>query len=125
LGNTIANIYYKFCLLTKIDYGPGWLPKYKEGEDEDVIENTIRYLQSYNNLKSDILSIPKFVDSLKQGEIKNDKKEYNYWVDFIIDCLKYDIKNIGFKTLEERIKERKEKMKQIQEIPNLIDLINV
>jgi hypothetical protein len=39
--------------------------------------------------------------------------------------LKYDIENIGFKTLEERIEEREFKNKYIREISNLIYLLDV
>jgi hypothetical protein len=65
----------------------------------------IRFIASYNKLKADIISIFEFISSLRQR--KNDV-----------------IENINLKTIEQRMIERKEKAKQIHEIPNLIDLIN-
>ena len=84
----------------------------------------VKFVQSYNKLKTDIKSIPDFLASLKNIR-KDDIEQYKYWVEYVIDCLKYDIENINFKTIDQRKKERIEKAKQIQEIPNLIDLINV
>ena len=84
----------------------------------------VKFVQSYNKLKTDIKSIPDFLALLKNIR-KDDIEQYKYWVEYVIDCLKYDIENINFKTIDQRKKERIEKAKQIQEIPNLIDLINV
>jgi hypothetical protein len=123
LGNTVANIYYKLCLLLKIKRDPGWFPKYNESfENEDPLDNMAKFIFSYNKLKADIISIPNFIASLRSRK-NEDREKYNYWVDYVIDCLKYDIENINYKTIEQRMNERK-KIRQIQEIPNLVDLIN-
>ena len=121
LGNTIANIFYKLCLLTNVDIkAASWFPK-----KEDYIDNTINFTKIYNRLERDLHSIPGFIEGLRNIDRVNDPELYNYTIDFIIDCLKYDIENIGFKSLEERIKEREIKNKYIREISNLIYLLDV
>jgi|GEM_PF-4239705 len=68
----------------------------------------VKFVQSYNKLKTDIKSIPDFLASLKHIR-KDDIEQYKYWVEYVIDCLKYDIENINFKTIDQRKKERIEK----------------
>jgi len=68
----------------------------------------VKFVQSYNKLKTDIKSIPDFLALLKNIR-KDDIEQYKYWVEYVIDCLKYDIENINFKTIDQRKKERIEK----------------
>jgi len=121
LGNTIANIYYKLCLLTKIDIrAASWFP-----DKEDIVNNCISFIKSYNKLKTDIISIPDFIKWLREIDRYNEPELYNYSVEFVIDCLKYDIEDIGFKTLDERMKERDNKKQYIREISNLVYILDV
>ena len=62
---------------------------------------------------------------MAQGLRKIDKtiqpNLYKFTVDFILDCLKYNIKNVERKTGIRRMLERK--FKSIDEIHNLVDLM--
>jgi hypothetical protein len=66
LANTVANIYYKILLLKKINYGPGYWPKYGEKNDFEPFENLVNFVNVYNKLKIDVKSIPEFIHGLRE-----------------------------------------------------------
>ncbi|MFZ5447865.1 MAG: hypothetical protein ACOZFS_04420 [Thermodesulfobacteriota bacterium] len=112
LANTIANMYYKLLLFAS--------DKISLSTSGDPIQLVIEYVKEYNRLKSDVLSIPEFVSNLR--EMKN-SDEYDYACEYVIDCLKYDIENINFKTPAQRKAERGKKI--INEIDNLVDILDI
>jgi len=127
LANTIANTFYKLCLFSKINRDVAfWLPRYHDtSEEEDVVENYIRFFKNYNKLKADIQSIPGFVNGLREIDRVNKPELYNYSVEYVTDCLKYDIENINFKDIFERRRDREIKKKYIREITDLVYILDV
>jgi hypothetical protein len=111
--------------MTKIDYGPGWWLKISEKENDDPIANVVKFRNSYDKLKIDIKSIPGFLNGIREIDRYNKPEEYKYCVEYIIDCLKYDISNMGFKDLAERSTERERKKENVCEIKNLVHMLGV
>jgi hypothetical protein len=65
------------------------------------------------------------MNGLRKIDRHNKPKEYDYCVEYIIDCLKYDTSNTGFKGLAERSTERERKKENICEIKNLVHMLDV
>jgi len=125
LANTIANIYYKLCLLTKVNIGAAaWFPKFSD-LNEDFVGNSVQFIKTYNKLKADLISIPDFVKCLREFDRNKEPELYNYSVEYVIDCLKYDIENINYKSYEQRVKERNSKKNKIREISNLNYILDI
>jgi hypothetical protein len=128
LGNTFANIYYNFYIhvLNKgvnIDGSPVLII---ETIDNDFfMKELFRSSAEYSSqIFSDVMSVPEFVRSIREDLDRHKRPEsYQYWIDFILDCLKYKISNAGHKSGIRRKIERRLNMSKVQEIPNLIDLI--
>ena len=128
LGNTLANVYYNFYIHV-LNKGVNI-----DGSPEQIIEtirndlnmkDLFRPSAEYSSqIFSDVMKVPEFVRAIREDLDRHKRPEsYQYWIDFILDCLKYKISNASYKSGIRRKIERRLNMSKVQEIPNLIDLI--
>lgn len=129
LTNTVANVYYRyfdqaFDITKRANNNPGWIPKeMKRGAD--IFEGLSSFLEKTAKIKSDFKKLPTFIEGLREIDKHEQPKLYQFTVDFILDCLKYDIKDAHKKTGIRRMIERKVRKGKVHEIPNLVDLLDV
>ncbi len=128
LANTVANVYYRYFnqAIDVIKAGsnkPNWVPQEME-QEADVFEGLSSFLDKSAKIKSDVKRVSEHINNLRDIDKQNQPNLYQYIVAFILDGLKYDIKNAHKKSGLRRMIERKLKKGNVQEIPNLIDLIN-
>ena len=123
LANTIANVYYKFALdflemsdNSKREY---FVPKSMNRKTGDLGELLKDFMANQAKISSDVEAAPKFVKGLRETDKYKQPKLYKYSVEFILDCLKYNIEKPQNKSGARRTIERK--FKTVNEIPNLID----
>lgn len=129
LANTVANVYYKcfdqaFDVMKRASNNPGWIPKEMKRET-DMLKGLTSFVENSARFKSDFETVPNFIEGLREIDKHEQPNLYQYTVDFILDCLKYDIKDAHKKTGLRRMIERKIKKRKVQEIPNLIGLLDV
>jgi hypothetical protein len=129
LANTVANVYYRYFdqsldVMKRASNNPGWLPREVKREN-DILEGITSFANNVAKFKSDIESVPGFIEGLREIDRQEQPNLYKFAVDFILDILKYDIKDAQKKTGLRRIIERKIRKGKIQEIPNLVDLLGV
>lgn len=128
LATTVANVYYRFSLklleISETKERGGILPdSIKQEIGKKPLSNLFEdFTYSHANILSDVKAIPEFIKGLRNIDKNKQPNLYRYSVDFILDCLKYDVKNAMHKTGIRRMIERK--FKKVDEIPDLIDLIN-
>jgi len=125
LANTVANIYYRFfALASEVKDKPkeGWMLTAIK-RSGDLERGLAHFIDDYARIESDLKSAPKFINGLRAIDKSKEPKLYRYTVDFILDCLKYNIPNATKKTAIRRKIERKFRKKYVKEIPNLIDLM--
>ena len=103
LANTVCNIYFKYCFSS--------------------ITDPVSMMAS--DVKNDLKRISEHIENLRTINKKKKPNEYNYLVQYILDCLKYRIDNAHLKSGFKRFLERKIKKKKVEEIPNLTDLMDV
>ena len=128
LANSVANVYYRyfdhaFNLMKQSANNPGWIPKEMKRET-DMRIGLKSFLEDSAKLKIDFESAPKFIKALREVGKNSKPGTYQYIVDFIIDCIKYNIKDAQKKTGLRRMIERRFSKTKPQEIPNLIDILN-
>ena len=123
LANTIANLYYKF-LRTKKEFEKSKyiIPSLLEGGD--ISEKMPQWICDQEKVLAFLPIIPDNVKYLRSLDKKKQPHLYKMWVDFFLDCIKYNIKNAIKKSGLRRMIERNFKTKEVREIPGLIDLIN-
>jgi hypothetical protein len=97
LANTVANVYYKyfdqaFDVMKRASNNPGWIPKEMKRET-DLFEGLSSFLENSARFKSDFEAAPKFIEELREINKHEQPNLYQFTVEFILDCLKYDIKN--------------------------------
>ena len=129
LANTLANVYYKYFdhavdVMKRAANNPGWIPKEMKRET-DMLEGLTSFVENTAIFESDFEAVPNFIEGLREIDKHEQPNLYQYTVDFILDCLKYDIKDAHKKTGLRRMIERKIKKRKVQEIPNLIGLLDV
>lgn len=124
LANTVANIYYKFLNYTYQGLGEGKIPKEIKRE-ADLSEGLSSYLKSTNKRISDVQKIPEFIGELRKIDKYQTPNKYQAMIELILDILKYEIKDVFYKSGIRRAFERKMKKGKVQEIPNLVDLLDV
>jgi hypothetical protein len=128
LANTIANVYYKYFLqqadMMKRATNPGWIPEEMKRET-NMKAAMDSFIEKWEKLQTDFDAASEFIKSLRGIDKREKPNLYQYSVNFILDCLKYDIKNAQGKTGLRRTIERKLKKNTIQEIPSLIDLLDL
>ena len=127
LANTVANIYYRwfnFASYVIQNSKPGWIPTNINGET-GLVDNLMSFSEKLARYQSEYENIPGLIHDLRN--IKRDQQPnlYAYAVEFILDDLKYKIKNAHKKTGLRRLIERKFMQNRIEEIPNLLDQINI
>jgi len=125
LANTVANVYYRFFAfgLDAIKREPHSLPTCIRRETS-LAKGMATFMQDTTRSITDVESVPAFIKGLREIVKHQQPNLYQYSVDFILDCLKYDIKNAHEKTGLRRMVERKIKKKKVKEIPNLVDLMS-
>lgn len=128
LANTVANVYYRYFVLScdtviRSQGNHNWLPKCKSG-DEPLSEVMSSFFKDVAQFKTDIESVPGFIEGLRRIDKARQPKLYRFTVKFILDCLKYNIPKASEKTLLRRMLERKLRKKKVKDIPNLIDFLN-
>ncbi len=125
LANTIANIFYKFAISTlemlEMKKRGGMTPKSMSREIGDLQQLFEKYMKSQAEIQADVEAAVKFVKNLREIDKTNKPNLYQASVEFILDCLKYNIKKPQNKSESARKMERN--LKEISEIPSLIDLI--
>ncbi|MFC1553385.1 hypothetical protein ACFL7D_02015 [candidate division KSB1 bacterium] len=123
LANTIANIYYKYFLIGE-DLIQNPIPK-SIIREENILNEMQAFRKEHHNLEFKLKAIPDLLMQLRS--IKKDKcpNLYNMWVHVCYDILKYDIKFAMKKTGIRRAIERYFKRSKVNEIPRLINLIQV
>ena len=129
LANPVANVYYRYFkhaieVMKQSANNPGWIPKEIERE-KDMRAGLSLFLDDTARLNSDFEAVPKFIEGLRGIDKYRQPKLYQFTVDFILDCLKYDIKNAHKKTGLRRMIERKFRKVKVKEIPNLFDFLNI
>jgi len=129
LANTVANIYYRYFNLTsdvikRASDNPFWIPKQME-RDSDILKGMISFKEDVARFTSDLKAVPDFIHALRKIDKRRESDLYQYTVDFLLDCLKYDIKDAHTKSDLLRMKERELSKAEEKEIPNLIDLLDI
>ena len=123
LANTIANVYYKFALdfleMSENSKREYFVPKSMNRKTGDLGELLKDFMANQAKISSDVEAAPKFVKGLREIDKYKQPKLYKYSVEFILDCLKYNIEKPQNKSGARRTIERK--FKTVNEIPNLID----
>jgi len=129
LANTIANVYYKFYnlageVMDQSSGNPNWLPTQAKRE-LDLGTGLKSFVHDFDKFMNDRDAAPNFIRALREIDKRLQPNLYRFTVNFILDCLKYDIKNAGHKTQLRRMLERKLHKNRVQEIQGLIDLLDV
>ena len=129
LANTVANVYYRYFnqavdVAKQAANNPGWIPKQMKRET-DMLSGLTSFLEDSARFKNDLETAPKFIETLREIDKHKQPNLYQLSVDFILDCLKYDIKDASKKTGLRPMIERKFSKAKEREIPNLIDLLDI
>ena len=123
LANTIANIYYEFFKIDKGLQKEGIPKDYFKSENifDDLrpFSQRIRRLHFKLEIMRDLITHLREIDQDKQPNL------YKLWLSVCYDTLKYDIPNTMKKSGIRRKIERYFKKSKVNEIPRLIDLIQV
>lgn len=126
LANTIVNVYYKFYVNFLEMAGDSkrefFIPKSIKRESGHLQQLFKKFMANQAEIATDLESAPKFIKGLRGIDKYAQPNLYKFTVEFILDCLKYNIENAQNKTGLRRMIERK--FKKPDEIPNLIDLMN-
>jgi hypothetical protein len=128
LANTIANIYYKYFVslleTSETKTSGGFIPNsMKQAVGTSSLENLLKeFITSHEQITSDVEAPYEHVLNLRGIDKTQKPNLYQSIVDFILDCLKYNIKNASIKFSFARMFERKKN--KVDEIPNLIDLMS-
>jgi|GEM_PF-1529883 len=123
VANTIANCYYHYYqYIVEYDNSPGgWIPNEVKSES-DLGKGLKNFVENTTMLKFAYEEIPKFIAKIRK--IKNNDERLMFY-ELFLDIFKYNIdyahKKIGLRLMIER----KIKKKNVNEIPNLIDLLDV
>lgn len=126
LANTIANVYYRAFYNTAPIFQ---YRRYFQKSADNPGPRRVGEKQYDRNAmpRPFFLEFQAIADFV--GEIRSiDKTAYPdlYWfaVKFMLDCFKYDIRNVGKKTELRRAIERQLKKPGIQEMPGLVEMID-
>ena len=119
LANTVTNVYYKYFdqapdVMKRASNNPGWIPKEMKRET-DMLEGLTSFMEKTARYKSDFEAVPKFIEGLREIDKHEQPNLYQFTIDFILDCLKYDIKDAHKKTGLRRMIERKVRKGKVQE----------
>lgn len=135
LANTVANTYYNYCelltLMTAVRNGDisqsdmlGELGISKV--EEDFTMSVAEVLPAYQaKVMGDYNTINEMINNLRQIDDKANPTEYQYAVDFSVLVMKYDIDPQDLMTGRTEVAKREFEKSTTDEIPNLIDLLEV
>jgi hypothetical protein len=129
LANTVANVYYKYFNqaldeMKRAINNPGSIPKEMKRET-NMHDGLISFLEKSAKFKADFEAVPKFIEGLREIDKYEQPNLYQAAANFILDCLKYNIKDANKKTELRRTIERKVRRGNVQEIPNLVDFLDL
>ncbi len=127
LANTVVNVYYRFLSLaqdvtTRAKRNPNWLPP-RSDRHTDVKGALVGFYGDATKCLVDSESVKGFVEGLRRVDKVQQARLYVYTVEFILDCLKYDIRNASQKSYLRRRLERTLRKNKVNEIDNLVDKI--
>ena len=122
LANTIANIYYRFFMLTEKIVSSKSLNDFLS-EREDILVSLQEISNEINFLLTSVQLIPQYIKNLRNIDKERQPNLYRLFVNIYLDDLKYNIKNPFNKTGIRRKIERFFKRNKVKEIPNLIEII--
>ena len=127
LANTIANVYYRafyrtariFKYRRHFPESVGSLRPRRMGEKRNFRDEVFRSFRSEFQAVADFVREVRAIDETASPDL--------YWfaVKFILDCLKYDIQDVGKKTELRRVIERQLKKPAVREVPGLVEMLNV
>ncbi len=139
LSNTIANIYYSFfefaCRTLKYEQ----IVNLPIKTIKEALMLCAHELESRGNEVSKVFnarlisvtaaieSVPEFIEVLREIDKEKERMNYELCANFIIDYLKYNIKDVKNKRVIKRLIERKikERKGEIHEIPDLVKEMNL
>jgi hypothetical protein len=111
LANTIANVYFKYAISTlemvEMKKRGGMVPKSISREIGNVEELFEKYIKSQAEIQADVDAAIKFVKALREIDKQKKPNLYETSVEFILDCIKYNIAKPQKKSESARKKERK------------------
>lgn len=122
IANTIANIYYKYFLITLESTVPSTHPL-SDSEDGDILDELVLYGEYATSLSTALQTIPKMIIAIRELDPILQPNSRKAAEDFFLDIFKYDISNAHQKIGLRRMIERK--FKKVHEIPGLIDLMDI
>jgi hypothetical protein len=122
LANTIVNIYLRYDLLYS---KRGFIPNNKISSDKknNLAPVMTAFAQTSIQTIAKMKYIKGMIQELRKIDKNSEKVAYEYAIEYMLDILKYNIKDAEKKMGIRRTIERKFKLKKVDEIPNLIDLI--
>lgn len=123
LANTVANVYYNYIIfmeLHKITKQEGKLPEALMNYSGNIKTKMRKYIEDSAKIQVYMEATPKFINGLRQIDKSGKPNLYHYTVEYILDSLKYNIKNINHKTGLRRAIERR--FKKVNEIDDLVHL---
>ena len=128
LANTVANVYYQYfnhgSEMRQAANRPGWIPKEMK-RDPDMRVGMASFIENSTRIMANFEAAQKYVEVLRGIDKRRQPNNYQAMVDFILDCLKYDIKDAEKKMGLRRMIERKFRKANVHEIPNLVDLLDI
>lgn len=137
LANTIANIYYAYCELTVLmvssknsDISHSQMLR-ELGIDEiedDFVMSVAKVLPAYQaKVMADYKTIKEMINNLRQidQEYGRNSDEYQAVADFALATMKYNIDANAFRKKKEKVIKMQFDKNVVDEIPNLIDFLDV
>ncbi|MBN2269771.1 MAG: hypothetical protein JXN61_04100 [Sedimentisphaerales bacterium] len=129
LANTVANVYYRSFKLggdvvARSKANPNCLPAGAAGGGS-MREVLLNLMRDVSSCIVDSDSVRGFVYGLRRIDKNQQPHLYAYTVEFILDCLKYDIPDAGEKSALRRRFERHFHKGKVKEIPDLIDRMDI
>lgn len=129
LANSVANVYYRyfsqaFDMVKQAANNPGWIPTQVK-KSPDMLTGFSSFIQDTAKFTSDFKTIPKIIQTLRKIDKRREPNTYQFAVDYILDCYKYDIKDAHKKIELRRMIERKFSKAKDRDIPNLINLLDI
>jgi len=91
----------------------------------DMAAGLTSFIDDSAKIMSDYEAAQKSVELIREIDKHREPDLYQSIVDFTLDCLKYDIKDAHKKIGLRRMIERKLIKARVQEIPNLVDLLDI
>jgi hypothetical protein len=128
LANTVANIFYKYHS-SLLEYSqtvnkPNSIQQFSN-KAQDIGTGLISWLTYEQNINLDYDLVPDLINGIRMCDKKHQPDVYKRMVDFSLFILKYHIKDALNKSYLRLRIERYFVRNKVQEIPNLIDLMQL